>query len=117
MANVYELKEAVLTKAMRTEAQEIMAWLREDYKKNHEKIGRMKAQGEFEEFYEGKSYIDEQGRKWITSERDTTKPVTYECVLYIFVPLKGLGFTATDRHKYRWNAKHSKFEFEETEVV
>lgn len=117
MANVYELKEPTFTNQMKTEAQAIMAWLRDDYKANNDKIGRMKAQGEFEEFYECKSYIDENGRKWITSEHDETKPVTYECILYIFVPLKGMGFKATDRHKYRWNSKYNRFEHEETEVV
>ena len=117
MANVYELKEQIFTKQMKNEAQSIMAWLRDDYKANNDKIGRMKAQYEFEEYYEGKSYIDELGRKWITSERDETKPITYECILYIFVPLKGMNFKATDRHKYRWNAKYSRFEHEETEVI
>ena len=117
MANEYELKEVKFTEPMRKEAKSIMEWLRDDYKENHDRIGRMKAQYEFEEYYTGKTHIDEQGHKWITSERDMTKPVIYECILYIFVPLKGLGFDATDRHKYRWNSKYNRFEFEETEVM
>lgn len=117
MANEYCLEKAIFTEEMKSETKSIMEWLRDDYKKNGDKIGRMKAQSEFEEYYETKRRIDENGREWITSERDTTKPVTYECIIYIFVPLKGMGFAATDRHKYRWNAKYNRFEHEETEVI
>lgn len=116
--NEFELTKPTFTRKMRAEAKSIMSWLRDDYKENHEKIGRMKAQGEFEEFFECESFIGKDGRKWYKAGvKDTSKPSTYECVLYIFVPLTGMSFKATDRHKYRWNEKWQRFEHEETEII
>lgn len=115
MADMYEISKAVVTNEMKEEVKDIMDWLREDYKRNNEKIGRMRCDFEFEEYYETKSFIDEHGRKVLTGEIDTSKPMTYECVIYIYAPFKKFGFT--DRHKYRWNSKWNRFEHEETEVI
>lgn len=112
------MKKATFTRKMRAEAKGIMAHLREDYEENNDKIGRIRGEAEFETYSTPESYIREDGSKWYKlGTTDTNKPIYYECVLFIYVPLKGMSFEATDRYKYRWNSKYEYFEYEEKEII
>jgi hypothetical protein len=106
--------KAVLNKQGKKMVNDIINWLRQDYKENNEKIGTIKAQYFFEPFKVDLGVkLPDGSTRYDGSNMGET---VYELVLQIFVPLTGMSFAATDVHTYRFNMKHGEFEHESTEI-
>jgi len=108
----WAVKDKKVTPAMRANAREIADYWRRKYKEEGDKVGRIKCECEFEEYEVHLPVTNDKGQQVIT----TASPVDHieiECVLYVHVPVLGMGFDFTDKFTYRWRNDTQEFEYEE----
>lgn len=110
--NKWAVDSKKVTPAMRANAREIVDYWRRDYKQNGDRIGRIKCEYQFEEFEVRLPQINEKGQKVISTDFPVDH-IEIECVLFVHVPVLGMGFDFTDAYTYRWRNDKQEFEYEE----